>query len=154
MFTICLFMFWLHMVVLSKSRKLQFTNRVNLSVFILHLEKDYRHIISAIYRFHKINSSRHNIMAFKIRYYYANSQQRRYRIRHWIPMFIGTPCISIRLFQIITWVKKSKVFFFFLEMETSNRLVVGLKNDIAEILVEEKLLTVTQIKVNICEVKR
>ena len=39
-------------------------------------------------------------------------------------------------------------------METSNRLVVGLKNDIAEILVEEKLLTVTQIKVNIFEVKR
>ncbi|XP_023326941.1 coiled-coil domain-containing protein 39 [Eurytemora carolleeae] len=35
-----------------------------------------------------------------------------------------------------------------LEMETSNRLVAGLKNDIAEILVEEKLLTVTQIKID------
>ena len=39
-------------------------------------------------------------------------------------------------------------------METSNRLVAGLKNDIAEILVEEKLLTVTQIKVKIGEVQR
>jgi len=34
---ICLFMFWLHTVVLSKTRKLQYTNRVNLSVFSVHL---------------------------------------------------------------------------------------------------------------------
>ena len=32
-------------------------------------------------------------MAFEIRYYNANSEQRRYRIRHWIPMyFFLTPC--------------------------------------------------------------
>ena len=31
-------------------------------------------------------------MAFEIRYYNANLQQRQYRIRHWIPIFIGTPC--------------------------------------------------------------
>ena len=39
MFTICLFMFWLHTVVLGKRRKLQYTNRVNLSVFTVHLAK-------------------------------------------------------------------------------------------------------------------
>ena len=67
---------------------------------------------------------------------------------------------------IFTWVKNSSSYspvvwgpsrtkvFSFLEMETSNRLVAGLKNDIAEILVEEKLLTVTQIKVKIGEVQR
>ncbi len=32
MFTFCLFTFWLLTVVLSKTRKLQYTNRVNLSV--------------------------------------------------------------------------------------------------------------------------
>ena len=32
-----LFMFWLHIVVLRKTRKLQYTNRVNLSVFTVHL---------------------------------------------------------------------------------------------------------------------
>ena len=45
-------MFWLHTVVPSKTRKLQYTNRVNL--------------YTAIFRFHKINSSKHNnIMALK-----------------------------------------------------------------------------------------
>ena len=29
-----------------------------------------------------------------IQYYNANSIQRRYSIRHWIPMFFGTPCIT------------------------------------------------------------
>ena len=66
-------MFWLHTVVLSKTRKLQFTNRVNLSVFTFILRRHYRHIFTAIYCFHKINSSRHNnIVAFEIRYYIPN----------------------------------------------------------------------------------
>jgi len=61
------------------------------SLFILW--RHYRHIFSVFYPFHKINSSRHNnIMAFEIRYYNANSLERRYRIHHWIPMFFGTPC--------------------------------------------------------------
>jgi len=30
-------------------------------------------------------------MAIEIRNYNANSQQRRYRIRHWIPIFLGHP---------------------------------------------------------------
>ena len=93
-FTIGLFMFWLHTVVLSKTRKLQNTNRVNLSVFTVHLAETFWHICTVIYRFHKLNSSRHNyIMALEIRYYNANSKQRRYRICHWFPMFFGTPCI-------------------------------------------------------------
>ena len=45
MFTICLFMFWLHntygCTVLTKIRKLQYTNRVNLSVFTVHLVKTF-----------------------------------------------------------------------------------------------------------------
>ena len=40
MFTFCLFMFSLQPVVLSKTRKLQYTNRVNLSVFTVHLAKN------------------------------------------------------------------------------------------------------------------
>ena len=64
MFTICLFMFWLHTVVLSKTRKLQFTNSLLVRLHII--------IETAAYRFHKINSSRHNnIRGFKIRYYNA-----------------------------------------------------------------------------------
>ena len=59
-------------VVLSKTRKLQFTNTVNLSVFTVNISKTlYRHLYSL---FHKINSSRHNnIISFEIRYYNANS---------------------------------------------------------------------------------
>ena len=57
------------------------------------LRRHYRHIFIVFFPFHKINSSRHNnIMAFEIRYYNANFKQRRYPIRHWIPMFFGTPC--------------------------------------------------------------
>ena len=37
-------------------------------------------------------------MAFDIRFYNANSEQRRYRICHWIPMFFGTPC-SLKSFS-------------------------------------------------------
>ena len=39
-------MFLLHTVVLSKTRKLQYTNRVNLSVFTVHLAEThlYRHL--------------------------------------------------------------------------------------------------------------
>ena len=88
-------MFWLHTVVLSKTRKLQFTNRVNLSVFTFILRRHYRQFFTVFYPFHKINSSRHNhITAFEIRYFNVNSNQRRYRSRHWIPMFSGTPCIG------------------------------------------------------------
>ena len=35
--------------------------------------------------------------SFLSRYYYAKSKnylKRRYQIRHWIPMFIGTPCMK------------------------------------------------------------
>ena len=40
------------------------------------------YIIAAIYRIHKINSSRHNsIVAYEIVHYIANSKQRRSRIR-------------------------------------------------------------------------
>jgi len=38
--------------------------------------------------------------SFLSRYHYTKSKnylKRRYRIRHWIPMFIGTPCISLCL---------------------------------------------------------
>jgi len=63
MFTFCLFIFWLHTVVLRKTRKLQYTNRVNLSVFTVHqLWRLYRHIFTVFYPFHKINSSRHNTL--------------------------------------------------------------------------------------------
>ena len=89
------YMFWLHTVVLSKTRKLQYTNRVNLSVLTVHLAETYKHIFTVFYPFHKINSSRHNIRAFEIRYYNAISWQRRYPIRHWIPMFFGTPCLYL-----------------------------------------------------------
>ena len=50
MFTFCLFMFWLHTVVLSKTRKLQYTNRVNLSDI---LRRHYRHIFTHLLPFSK-----------------------------------------------------------------------------------------------------
>ena len=58
----------MHTVVLCKTRKFQYTNRVNLSSSSLFiLKRHYRHIFTAIYRFHKINSSRHNnIRALKL----------------------------------------------------------------------------------------
>ena len=76
---------------------MQYTSRVNLSVFKLFiLRRHYKHIFTVFYPFHKINSSRHNhIISFEIRYFNVNSNQRRYRSRHWIPcMFFGTPCIG------------------------------------------------------------
>ena len=56
--------------VLSKTRKLQYTNRVNLSLSSLYiLWRHYRHIFAVFYPLQKINSSRHNIiMAFEIMY--------------------------------------------------------------------------------------
>ena len=64
MFTFRLFMFILHTAVLSKARKLQFTNSLLVRLHII--------IETAAYLFHKINSSRHNnIRGFKIRYYNA-----------------------------------------------------------------------------------
>ena len=73
------------------------TNRIQLVCLYfdcirLYLQRHYRNVLTTIYSFHKKNSSRHNIKAFEIRYYNSNSQQRRYRNRHWIPMFNGTPC--------------------------------------------------------------
>ena len=57
----------------SKTRKLQYTNRVNLSVFTVHLAETLD-TFAVFHHFHKINYSRHNnIMAFEIRYYNANS---------------------------------------------------------------------------------
>ena len=43
----------------------------------------------------KCEHSRRNSYSFLSRYHYNKSKNhliRRYRIRHWIPMFIGTPC--------------------------------------------------------------
>ena len=75
-------MFWLQPVVLGKTRKFQYTNRVNLSVFTVHLTETLDTSLQSFYPFHEINSGGHNtIMAFEIRYYNANSLQRRYRIR-------------------------------------------------------------------------
>jgi len=94
---ICLFL-RLYTVVPSKKRKSQYANRVNLSSLLFILQRHYRHIFTGIYRFHKINSCRHdNIMAFELRYYNADSYQRRYGIRNWTPMFIGTPCILVNM---------------------------------------------------------
>ena len=39
-------------------------------------------------------------MAFEIRYHNANSLQRRYPIRHWIPMFFGTPCRTLKSYPV------------------------------------------------------
>ena len=72
MFTFCLFMFWLHTVVKQENCSIQ-TEETCPSLLLI-LRRHYRHIFTAIYPFHKINSSRHtNIMAFEIRYYNANS---------------------------------------------------------------------------------
>ena len=49
MFKFCLLMFWLNTIVLSKTKKLQYTNRVNLSVFTVHLAENlYTHLYSLL----------------------------------------------------------------------------------------------------------
>ena len=43
--------------------------------------------------------------SFLSRYHYTKSKnylKRRYRIRHWIPMFFWTPCIFIGFYQVFT----------------------------------------------------
>ena len=47
--------------------------------------------------------------SFLSMYHYTKSKnylRRRYRIRHWIPMFIGTPCIVYNIFPHITSSRK------------------------------------------------
>ena len=69
-----LFVYFLtaYTVVLSKTRKLLYTNRVNLSVFTFHLAETLYTSLHIFKPFHEINSSRHNnIIGFEIRYYIA-----------------------------------------------------------------------------------
>ena len=50
-----------------------------------------------------IADENHTDYSFLSRYHYNKSKnylKRRYRIRHWIPMFIGTPCISLIIYVI------------------------------------------------------
>ena len=69
MFTICLFMFRVQQE--NYSLQTEYTE-YTCPFSLLILRKHYRHIFTAIYCFHKINSSRHNnIMAFEISYYNA-----------------------------------------------------------------------------------
>ena len=45
--------------------------------------------------------------SFLSRYHHIKSKnylKRRYRFRHWIPMFIGTPC-TIHLLPVLGWIK-------------------------------------------------
>jgi len=94
MFTICLFMFWLHTVVLSKTRKLQFI-----------LRRHYRHICTVFNPSNKINSSRHNnIMTFEIRYYRV-SQKHGNSVTNSISSLL---CISI----VIPIFKSHNIFIF------------------------------------------
>ena len=47
--------------------------------------------------------------SFLSRYHYTKSKsylKRRYRIRHWIPMFIGTPCIWSRFLCVLFQAKQ------------------------------------------------
>ena len=54
-------------IVFSKTRKLQYINRVNLSDLHCSSCGYIRHIFPVFYRFHKINSNSHNnIMALKL----------------------------------------------------------------------------------------
>ena len=93
MFTICLFIFWLDTVVLCKTRKLQNTNRVNFSVFCSSCRDIIDTSLQPFTVLIKSNLADIIILwLLKLRYYNANSEPRRYRIRHLTPMFIGTPC--------------------------------------------------------------
>ena len=93
-------LFWLHMVVLGETRKLQHTEYRQSKLVRLHCSSCEDIVNTSFhtvfYPFHKINSSRHNnIIAFELRYYNAYSWQIWYRIRHWIPMSIATPCMYL-----------------------------------------------------------
>ena len=86
-------------VVLSKTRKLQYTNRVNLSVFTVHpAETLYRHIFTVFYPFHKINSSRHNnIMALKLGITMLNHNKDDMEFVTEFPCFLGHPVLEASL---------------------------------------------------------
>ena len=61
--------------------------------------------------------------SFLIRYHYTKSKnylKRRYRIRHWIPMFFGTPC-SIN----ITFKSLIHMFFFLTFLYCTTHLLPG-----------------------------
>ena len=71
---------------------------------LLSLYTDYLVLVSTTVCSQNINKQNVNIAdktltdySFLSRYHYTKSKnylKRRYRIRHWIPMFIGTPCTS------------------------------------------------------------
>ena len=63
--TLNLFMFWLHTVVLGKTRTFQYTNRVNLSVFTVHLTETLS--LQSFYPFHEINSGGHKILLWLLK---------------------------------------------------------------------------------------
>ena len=101
-FRSCLLMFWLHTVVLSKTRTFWFTCKqsklVRLHCLFCGDILQSRHISTAIYRFHEINSSRQNyIMTFLNQVNTATSYQGRSRIRLLIPMFIVYKIYTISL---------------------------------------------------------
>ena len=55
---------------------------------------------TSVYVKQSVNKADENLSDFNFlsRYHYTKSKnylKRRYRIRHWIPMFIGTPCIRL-----------------------------------------------------------
>ena len=53
-------MFWPHTVILSKKENYSIQTEQTCPSSLFILRRHYRHIFTAIYRFHKINSSRHN----------------------------------------------------------------------------------------------
>jgi len=73
--------------------------------FILFVYCDFLVLLSTTVYSENINKQNMNIAdetltdySFLRRYHYTKSKnyfKRRYRIRHWIPMFIGTPCILV-----------------------------------------------------------
>ena len=87
-------MFWLHTVVLTENKKITVYKQS------LHCSWCWDIIDTSLQPFTVfIKWTQADIIIWLlkllIRYYNAYSRKKRYRIRHWIPMFIGTHCIYI-----------------------------------------------------------
>ena len=68
--------------------------------------------------------------SFLCKYNYTKSKnyfKRRYRSRHWIPMFIGTPCTIAKLIE--WWIVNITICFTYLTLHNVYRAIVFLEDE-------------------------
>ena len=133
MFTFCLFMFWLHTVVLSKTRKLQFTNRVNLSSLFI-LRRHYLHILTAFYPFHKSLADIIILWLLKLGIKLLIHNKDDIQFVTEFPCFLGTHCRCRYKKKIVKLTKNTIRSMMFVSCHNPGVLRYHFKQDILEFL--------------------